>query len=257
VISIWEHTLVRGATERGIVERAAKSVLRYFPHLVELDDLVQEGRLALPNAARDFDHALSHDPWDYLFRRVRCAMLKCVENERFEVRVRRSVIIATDQFWAYVVDRDYNAAKHDDREARRRWRDIANGMLAAALTAGVEEAARTMPDDESAERHEYVTAIAELRAAVTTLDPRQQQILTLVYRDLVDLRRVAETLGIGYIGARRHHKRALDRLREALVEKGVTKAPRAQDLEIPSPAATTASGAVLPFRRPPAREGPT
>jgi RNA polymerase sigma factor (sigma-70 family) len=261
VISIWQATLVRGATERQIVERAAKSVLRHFPHLVELDDLLQDGRLALPSAARGFDDTLSQDPWDYIFRRVRCEMLKSVEREQFEVRVRRSVMIATDQFWAYIADRDYNAAKHDDREARRRWRDIANGMLAAAFTAGVEEAARTMPDEESAERHEYVTAIQELRTAIAKLDPRQQQILTLHYRELMDLRRVADTLGMAYIGARRHHARALDRLREALHEKGVTKAPRPRDLELPdSPAdspqgETSAGAAVLAFRRPPAKGG--
>lgn len=257
VVSIWEHTLVRGAAERKIVERAAKSVHRYFPHLVEMEDLRQEGEIALPGAARAFDATLSQDPFDFMFRRVRCAMLRSVEQEQFQHRVRRCVIIASDQFWAYVADRDYNAAKHDDREARRRWRDIANGMLAAAFTAGVEEAARTMPDDESAERGEYATAVQELRAAVESLDPRQQQILTLHYRELMDLRRAADALGMSYIGGRRHHARALDRLRTALFEKGVTKAPRPYDLELPEgpPApqngGTGAGGAVLAFRRQP------
>ncbi|MFT3770155.1 MAG: sigma-70 family RNA polymerase sigma factor [Minicystis sp.] len=223
-----------------VVDRAAKRVAARFRRFVDPNDLLAVGTIELYKAARDFRPEYNHAFADYAFRRVRCAMIKAVGEELYQERVRRAVDIATDQFWAYLTDREYDASKHDDEEARRRFRAIANGMLAAAFMAGVEEAQRSTPESESAERQEYEAAIHALRAALQKLSDADHRLLVLLYRDLKDLKEASATLDIPYSTIKRRHAAALERLREQLRAQGIVEAPQ--------PRILPEGGAVLAFR---------
>lgn len=239
VLTIIEHTRVREALH--VVERAAKHVARRFARFVAPEDLLAVGTIELYAAAKSFDPSYNHAFADYALRRVRCAMIKTVGAELYQDRIRRSVDIATEQFWAYLTDRDYDASKHDENEARRRFRAIANGMLGAAFMAGVEEAQRATPESETAEREEYEVAVRALREALQKLSDADHRILVALYRDLMSLREVSVALGIPYGTLKRRHAAALERLRHHLMASGVTSAPE--------PRARSEPGVLLPFRR--------
>ncbi len=240
VLTIAEHTLVRSALH--VVDRAAKQVARRFARFVEAEDLLGVGTIELYAAARDFDPAYNHAFADYAQRRVRCAMVKSVGAELYQDRIRRSVDIATEQFWAYLADREYNASKHDEHEARRRFRAIANGMLGAAFMAGVEEAQRPTPEGEVADREEYEVAVQALRAALQKLSDADHRVLVELYGKLKSMHEVSAELDIPYSTLKRRHAVALERLRLHLVAAGVTGAPQ--------PRVVPDAGTVVAFRHP-------
>jgi RNA polymerase sigma factor (sigma-70 family) len=224
VLTIREHTLVRHALH--VVKRAAKRVARLFRRFVEPEELLAVGTIELCAAARQFDAAYSHNFADYAYRRVRCAMVKSVAQDMFQERVGRAVEIATDQFWAYLTDREFDVLKHDEDEARRRLRAIANGMLGAAFMSGVEEAQRITPGEEVPEQEEYALAMSALRGALTKVATRDHPILAALYRDLMSTAEAVEALGIPLSSFKRRHAAALAQLHKALVEQGVPQAPR-------------------------------
>jgi RNA polymerase sigma factor (sigma-70 family) len=238
VLTVAQHTLVRHAMD--VVERAAKRVSKRFRRFVKAEDLLAVGWFELRAAAIDFDESYSHDFAVYAYHRVCCAMVKAVGEELFQDRVRRAVDIATDNFWAYLTDREFNVTKHDDREARRRFRAIANGMLAAAFMAGVEEAQRVTPESESAGQQAYEIAIRALREALRKLSDTDHELLFKVYSELKDLKEAGVELGLPYINVRRRHANALAQIREELVGHGVKQAPRPRD--VPQ------GGNIVPFR---------
>jgi RNA polymerase sigma factor (sigma-70 family) len=225
VLTIGEHTLVKHAL--GVVERAAKKVARRFPRFVmEPEELYAVGTIELYAAARDFDEAYNHDFADYASRRVRCAMVKAVGADIFQERVKRAVDVATDQFWAYLTDRTYDASRHDEDEARRRFRAVANGMLGAAFMAAVEEAHRGSPESETADQEEYELALRVLRSGLPKLPEPEQRLLVLLYRDLHTQLEASAILSIPYSTLRARHGRALEALRKALLAQGFARAPR-------------------------------
>jgi RNA polymerase sigma factor (sigma-70 family) len=239
VLTVQQHLRLR--TARHIVERAAKQVARRSSRFLEEGDLLSIGTIALYAAVCEFNDAYSHSFVDYAEHYVRGAMLKAVEAESFQDRVRRAVDIAAEHYWAYLTDREYNAAKHDDREARRRFRAIANGMLSAAFMAGVEEAERATPETDRAARQEYEVAIQVLRAGLDLFPEPEHKLLVLLYRERRDLKEASALLGVAYSTIRRRHAAALERLRKHLVSEGVKRAP--PPLDLPE------GGNVLVFRK--------
>jgi RNA polymerase sigma factor (sigma-70 family) len=225
VLTIKQHTRVREALH--VVYQGAEKVARRFARYVQgPEDLWAAGTFELHRAVVDFDESYNHTFADYARRRVRCAMVKSLGLEIFEDRIHRAVDIATDQFWAYLVDRDYDASRHDEDEARGRLRVIANGMLGGAFMAAVEEAHRITPDEETAERQEYEIAVVALRAALPKLGDRDRGILTALYRDLMSSREASVELSIPYGSFKRYHAAALAQLHKQLLAQGVTQAPR-------------------------------
>ncbi|APR86227.1 RNA polymerase sigma factor for flagellar operon [Minicystis rosea] len=246
VLTIRQHTLVREALH--VVERAAKRVAKRFRRFFQPEDLLGIGTIELYKAVQDFKPEYNTDFADYAYWRVRCAMVKGVGEEIYQERIRRAVDIASDQFWAYLTDREYDASKHDDEEARRRFRTIANGMLAAAFISGVEEARRSTPESESAERQEYEVAIQALRAALRQMSDADHRLLVLLYRELKNMKEAAEDLGVSHSTVKRRHAAAIERLRDHLLAHGVDQVPR--------PRVVPEGGIVVAFRAPHAPDDP-
>jgi RNA polymerase sigma factor (sigma-70 family) len=226
----YEHLLVRNAGQ--VVVRCAHQLARKFPRIVREDglmavgDLIALGQGALYRAARVFDE--KENPEFEAFARyyVRGAMLNAIDDLLFEERVKHAAARAEDNHCAYHNGDDYNVMKHDEHEARRRYRAFANGVLAASFSAALAEAQRGLDEAELSERREYEHALVALQAALGRLSQVDQQMLTLTCRDLMTLKAAAKALDVPYGTARARHARALKLLHEFLVEQGFTRAPQ-------------------------------
>jgi RNA polymerase sigma factor (sigma-70 family) len=226
----YEHLLVRSAG--NVVERCAHELARKFPRLIREDglmsvgDLIALGHSALYPAARVFDE--KENPEFRAFARyyVRGAMLDALDNLLFEERVKQAALRAADNHCAYHGGDDYNVMKHDENEARRRFRAFANGVVVATFSAAIDEAERRRDEAVFSERHEYEHALFALRGALGRLSQVDQQMMALLWRDLMTLKAAANALGIPYGTARARHARALKLLHEFLVEQGITRVPQ-------------------------------
>jgi RNA polymerase sigma factor (sigma-70 family) len=226
----YEHVLVRHAGD--VVAREAKKLAKKFPRLIHdeglmsIGDLMSIGQVALYRAARLFSDDYNSDFKSYGRHYARFAMLDVVDDLLFEERVKRAAAQAEDNYCGYFRDREYNVMKHDEAEARRRYRAFANGLLAATLTAGLHEAAQRLDMAEIAERIDYERALALVGPAFAKFTEADRRMFELMYRDLMDLKTASETLGVPYGTARARHARALARLHDLLVEQGIARAPR-------------------------------
>jgi hypothetical protein len=142
-------------------------------------------------------------------------MLDAMDGLLFEQRINRAAARAADNHCAYHNGDDYNVMKHDETEARRRYRAFANGVLAATISAALEEARRGLDEAEANERREYEHALLELRVALGRLSTGDQEILALTCRDRMTLKAAAGALGIPYGTARARYARALRLLSRA------------------------------------------
>jgi RNA polymerase sigma factor (sigma-70 family) len=228
--TVYEHMLVRHAGD--VVGRCAAWTAKQFPTIVHehgvmtVADLQSIGMIALYRAARAFREEYNRDFAIYAKHIVRFAMLNAIDDLLFEDRVKRAGIQAENIFCGFYTDNTYNVMKHDAAEARRRYRAFANGELVAAFVAMVQEAQQRLDMAEVAERREYERAAVTLRAALARLTKPDQEMLALMYRDLMHLKKASETLGIPYGTARARHSRALKLLHDVLVEQGITRAPK-------------------------------
>jgi len=233
---------------RPCAEEIVGRYWRFFAGgFMALDELLSIGRLALDDLARTPGVELRDDFPAYARFRIRGAMLNALGVEAFHDRVRRSADAAKESYGAQYRDDDYDVSKHDQHEARRRYRAFANGLLAASFMAGVDEAVRTTDHDEHAEQQAYEYALRVLVPALAQLAENERGLLALVYRDRLTLTKAHEKLGVTYIWARRHHDKALAQLREALIARGVDRAPR--------PALLPDAADVLAARAPPGNDG--
>lgn len=225
-----------------VVERAAKHVARRFRRFVDPSDLRAVGTIEMLKAVQQFDPSFGVPFADYAFFRVRCAMIKAVGAELYQERIRRAVEMASDQYWAYVENHEFDATKHDENEARRRFRAIANGMLATTFLAGVEEAQKPTPESEAAEQEEYAIAIGALRAGLSELSDEDHRVLVTIYRETKSMQDVSKDLAIPYGTLKRRHGASIVRLRDRLRSEGVSRAPEARTV--------AGAGSVVDFRRP-------
>jgi len=249
LLTAVQQVLVEEATHvlRPCAEEIVSRYWRFFAGgFMSLDDLLSIGTLALDDLARTPGAELIDDFSAFARFRIRGAMLDALRVEGFHERVRKSADIAKENFGAGYRDDDYDVSKHDQHEARRRYRAFANGVLAATFMAGAEEAARTIDHDERAEQEAYEHALRVLVPALAQLAESERSLLVLVYRDKLPLTKAHERVGETYISARRHHGQALAHLRDALIAEGVDRAPR--------PAVLPDVAGVLAARAPPGND---
>ena len=245
--TVYELQLARDS--RDVVVRCATRVAKKFHRLVRKDgllsveDLHQLGELALLRAARAYRATENPQFAAFALYYVRGAMLDAIDDLFFEERVKRAAFKTEDNYCAFFVDRDYDVMKHDEVEARRRYRAFANGLLAATFAAAVQAAQQGVGAAELAVQREYEHSLTILRRGLARLSSQDQEMLALMYRDLRDLKAASKVLGIPYSTARARHTRALVVLHELLIEGGVARAPR--PLVVPD------AGALLEARAPP------
>lgn len=245
--TVFELQLARDG--RHVVAQCAKQLAKKFSLVVRDDglltvgDLHQIGELALLRAARAFKATENPKFPAYARYYVRGAMIDAIDELYFEERVKCAALKTEDNYCAFFIDTDYDVMKHDETECRRRYRAFANGLLTATFAAAVEAAQQGESEPELAVQREYERALAILRRGLSFLSRQDNQMLALMYRDLLDLKAASKILGVPYGTARARHKRALVVLHELLIEGGVTRAPR--------PLVVPHAGDLLEARAPP------
>jgi RNA polymerase sigma factor (sigma-70 family) len=226
----YERLLVREAG--SVVETEARRIARAFHRIVRpngvltLGDLLAIGHAALYRAARAYDKDENPKFGAFARYRVRGALLDALDDLLFEERIKVAAAKATDNLLAHHRGDDYNVMKHDEAEARRRYRAFMNGIAAATFTAGMEEASQRQGNAERDELRDYEHALVVLRSALRRFSEADQRLLSLLYRDLLTLKQASARLGLPYATARAHHTRALTVLHELLVTEGIARAPR-------------------------------
>jgi RNA polymerase sigma factor (sigma-70 family) len=218
-----QHALIREALPQ--VERAAKHVARKAKGLVKIDDLIGVGKIELLRSAREFRDDHAHTFAVYAYNRICGKMMRDVEATAYQERIKRAMRVRHAYDRAFLRT-DFDPRKHDDREARRKYRTIANGLLAATFAAAVEEAQKIASEQEAGEREEYETAINALRQAMSKLSAEQLDLLLLIFRDLKTLNETGAALQLTFPQVRYQLGKALERLREELIALGVRRAPR-------------------------------
>ncbi|APR86125.1 RNA polymerase sigma factor for flagellar operon [Minicystis rosea] len=219
-----EQRLVREAVH-VVAECAADVAPRWSRFVSNPEELYAVGTFALYRAARAFRDEMC--PSFVLFARcrVRWAMLDNLRLQARRHRIERAAMAASDRFAAEYALAGFDVLDHDQDDIRRHLHEFASRLFAATFAAGIDEVLRG-DDREAVElRAEYAHAITSLRKALGALEPREAEVVVLVYGKGKTLQEVSEHVGVAYSTARERHARALDRLHKFLTAFGVTRAP--------------------------------
>ena len=229
----------------GLVRSVAR---RYARRGEPVDDLVQVGAIGLIKAVDRFEPARGHD--------LRAVAVPAIEGEiRHHLRD-RAQLVRTPRPVAELASRVRRAqVEIGAREGRL----PSSAELAEAVGASEEQIAQALqarapvvelepehgpaaPDDLAEER-------ALLQAGMSVLSERERRILELRYyedRSQVD---IAREIGLSQAQVSRLIRRAVDRMRAAVVEDGAEAYPREEmatrEVEEPQPQQNTHSGRLL------------
>jgi RNA polymerase sigma factor FliA len=237
-----------------LVERLARRMASTLPSSVDVGDLVQSGVLGLIDAARRFDDTRGIQFQTFAEPRIRGAMIDALRSGSWPRAVRRQ-------------RRDIEAAREQMR--REDGTEPSMAALAARMGCAEQQLSRvivrinilestsplrrtTMSDDspllptglipsapESPDGgYARQQAEARVRAAITTLLPREQTIISRYYFTDATMKQIAAEIGVNESRVSQLHAKALRKLRVAL------ETVKAQPDEVPSP-----SGHVLAFRQ--------
>ena len=237
----YEHMLVSEVGD--VVGRLAGWIAKKFPRHVRKNGLMTQGDFlaighqALYRGARAYRDKENPDWPAFAKLYVRGAMLDAIDDLLFQERIKKAGWEAQGRNGMQHTGDDYNVMKHDEAEAKRRYRDFANGVIAATFAAAMAAAEQHLDEAELDERHDFEHARAILEDASARMDAPERELLALVYRGPpdadpqdddtgMDLMAASKRLGITYGMARARHKRALSMLHRLLVDASITRAPR-------------------------------
>lgn len=206
---------------RGLVEPAARRILRQVGHRAELEELEAVGRFALVEAARSFDETKSRFA-PYALQKLRWAM---IDHVRRDTRRRGSARPGTA---LAVAERVMEARPEPPAGLDLPTEETARAALADAFASHANALAVGLmfsslqydPPPESTMNPERAVGdrrnVERLRAALAELPERQRVILERHYIGNERFDHIAESLGISKSWASRLHAQAVASLAMAL-----------------------------------------
>jgi len=194
-----------------ILEPIARHMGRRYP-VIEHDELVSVGYIALRKASETFDATLGVAFSSYGWTRVSGAMMDVV---RKQVTLRNRMHHAGLQ--AITLLDDVGDVMRDDEPQHRATAQDLFLAVAAAMRANVlsNHSAEQVHGDLD-ERLDRTRAATALSAAFKRIAPEQARLIELHYQQSVTLRSIAGQLDISYRTVKRRHNEALRALAEAL-----------------------------------------
>lgn len=225
--------------ERALVQKHAELVRRIAHHLaarlpasVEIDDLIQAGMIGLLDAARHYDGSAGASFETYAGIRIRGAMVDELRSGDWAPRsVHRKVREASEAMRALEQKMGHAAREVDVAESLGVTLDEYRQTMADAVQCQMLslDAPREGEDNEAwqVEDHnspspaeqlqgrEFKKALAE---AIAKLPEKEQLVLSLYYRDELNLREIGEVLNITESRVCQIHGQALVRVRSHLAE---------------------------------------
>jgi RNA polymerase sigma factor for flagellar operon FliA len=236
------------------VEQLARRVAATMPHSIDIGDLVQDGVIGLIDAAHRFDEARGIKFETFAERRIRGAMIDALRKDAWPRGVRRQ-------------RRELEAAREELRRELGHEPSLAD--LAAKIGSDEKRLGRTIvrinaiestsplannenldestlptalipsePEqpDEAYERQETKERVC---AAIASLPPREQKVISLYYYGEATMKQIGAEIGVNESRVSQLHARAIRRLRDALG----TMMPAAE-------AASAMRSAILSFQKP-------
>jgi RNA polymerase sigma factor for flagellar operon FliA len=213
------------------VEQLARRVAATMPHSIDIGDLVQDGVIGLIDAAHRFDEARGIKFETFAERRIRGAMIDALRKDAWPRGVRRQ-------------RRELEAAREELRRELGHEPSLAD--LAAKIGSDEKRLGRTIvrinaiestsplannenldestlptalipsePEqpDEAYERQETKDRVC---AAIASLPPREQKVISLYYYGEATMKQIGAEIGVNESRVSQLHARAIRRLRDAL-----------------------------------------
>ena len=236
------------------VEALARRMASTMPHSIDVGDLVQDGVIGLIDAAHRFDESRGIKFETFAERRIRGAMIDALRKDAWPRGVRR-------------VRRELEAARESLR--RELGHEPSLSDLAARVGTDEKRLGRTivrihtiestspLATSETVDEACLPTALVpsepeapdaafercemqdKVRAAIASLPPREQKVISLYYYGDVTMKQIGAEIGVNESRVSQLHARAIKRLRTVLADMA------------PAEAMTALKTAVLAFHQKP------
>ncbi len=237
------------------VEQLARRVAATMPHSIDIGDLVQDGVIGLIDAAHRFDEERGIKFETFAERRIRGAMIDALRKDAWPRGVRRQ-------------RRELEAAREELRRELGAEPSLAD--LAAKMGSDEKRLSRTivrinaiestspLANNENLDESTLPAALIpseperpdlayernetkdRVRAAIASLPPREQKVISLYYYGEATMKQIGAEIGVNESRVSQLHARAIRRLREALE----AMMPRAEAMQ-------AMRGAILEFQQKP------
>jgi RNA polymerase sigma factor (sigma-70 family) len=192
------------------LRRVAINVQRADAQHSSVDDLVAEGWLALQDALTRFDETRGVPAEGYAFPFVRGAMLDALRKQR-QLGAATDTLVATLEETAF-------GARATPGDVDSFLQHALSSIELLQLVSLTSVALRRTPEGSVV----YRDALLALLSAVQSLEPRQRELIELLYlqkeRPNYEMPEVATRFGIHVDSARRIHRQALEELARKLEE---------------------------------------
>jgi RNA polymerase sigma factor (sigma-70 family) len=214
-----------------LVASCAEDIARRKRGLTRKEELLGPGTIALYEAAMAYEEDRHPSFLHYARYHVYGRMLDVVRADHFSLRAR--VEHAMERSFSRMMSHqelDVDMFRDSDEELREGAHRGCADMLGANFLAGLLGAEQVNPEQDVSEREEYVTCLALLREGIATLPAHERVVLELFYVKGMTLDEVAGETGTHANTAQRRHVAGLRRLRKFLADRGVTRAPRVNEV---------------------------
>jgi RNA polymerase sigma factor for flagellar operon FliA len=214
-----------------LVKRIAYHLMTRLPPAVQVDDLIQSGMIGLLEAAQNYDPAQGASFETYAGIRIRGSMLDEIRKGDWAPRSLHRKVRAITQAVADLEARHSRDARDTEvAEAVGMSLDEYHATLADAtgyrvfsfedLPAGEENMSEGLTDKipEPAEHVENELFQVALAEAIESLPERERLVMSLYYKEELNLRETGEVLGVSESRVCQLHSQALIRLKARMAE---------------------------------------
>jgi RNA polymerase sigma factor for flagellar operon FliA len=213
------------------VEALARRMAASMPNSIDIGDLVQDGVLGLIDAAHRFDEARGIKFETFAERRVRGAMIDALRKDAWPrgVRRQRRELDAAREALRRELGHEPSMADLAARvgsDEKRLSRTIVriNTIEATSPLASGEHLDETnlptvlVPSEPDAPDTAYEKSETRdrVRAAISSLPPREQKVISLYYYAEATMKEIGAEIGVNESRVSQLHARAIKRLRDAL-----------------------------------------
>lgn len=215
----------------ALVKRIAFHLMSRLPPTVQVDDLIQSGMIGLLEASRNYDPSQGASFETYAGIRIRGAMLDEIRKGDWAPRSLHRKVRAITKAVADIEARhsrdardaevaeevgmsldDYYATLQDASNYRVfSFEDLPAGE--EGMSAGMTE--KILEPEESVEKDLFKEALAD---AIAGLPERERLVMSLYYKEELNLRETGEVLGVSESRVCQIHSQALVRLKSRMTE---------------------------------------
>ena len=224
-----QDELVR--THAPLVKRIAYHLMSRLPPAVQIDDLIQSGMIGLLEAARNYDASQGASFETYAGIRIRGAMLDEIRKGDWAPRSLHRKVREISRVVAEIEAEEGRDAKDNEIAERlgmeldqyyQTIQDASSHKMFSyedlpskddVLSEGLYE--RTPEPAENVEKEKFMQALAK---AIESLPEREKLVMSLYYKEELNLRETGEVMGVSESRVCQIHSQALVRLKARMAD---------------------------------------